>query len=216
MQNFRSSISNSSVKQAITEKLSTNVFAEEILQENLDDDNKRFRKTISEYEKQLYTVRKHWDAVTKRNENLYDLLRKEKSSNLENSRKCDELELKLKDSEKECQEACRSLRTLVANSSAICTVEIHRKQASLDEEISRLKKENSEMKEKYDELHAKHIEMIDEVSTKNDEIQGFAEKIVKEKLKKRQLQKMKSFYFQKSKNWKMVQKVSILIQGSVN
>ena len=197
VQNFRSSISNSSVKQSITEKLSTNVFAEEILEENLDDDNKRFRKTISEYEKQLYTVRKHWDAVTKRNENLYDLLRKEKSSNLENSRKCDELELKLKDSEKECQEACRSLRTLVANSSAICTVEIHRKQASLDEEISRLKKENSEMKEKYDELHAKHIEMIDEVSTKNDEIQGFAEKIVKEKLKKRQLQKMKSFYLKK-------------------
>ena len=46
-------------------------------------------------------------------------------------------------------------------------------------------------------MSRKNVEMINEISTKNSENLRYAEKIAKEALKKRQLQKMKSYYLSK-------------------
>ena len=185
MQNYKSQ--SSVVKLEINEKLSTNIFEEDLAVDN------QFRQIFYKYEKQIRSSQTKWEALSKNNEELKLLLSAERTSKLENSVRCSELELKLRDSERECQEACSNLRILVANSNASSSEEIKR----LNNEIKTVKKQNSELTEKYDALSRKNVEMINEISTKNSENLRYAEKIAKEALKKRQLQKMKSYYLSK-------------------
>lgn len=109
-----------------------------------------FAKKFLKYEKQMHSFQTKWQALSQNNEELKLLLSTERTSKLENSVRSSELALKLRDFERECQEACKKLRILVSNSNASSTEEIK----CLNNEIKSVKK-NSELAGKYDALKCK-------------------------------------------------------------
>ena len=110
-----------------------------ICEDKLEHEKKTlFHKVISSYENQLLSKEK-WDKLSKENERLQVLLFEEQIANTKSSLRYAELSEKLNRSEKENEDACISLGTLVANGNAICVNQMKHKELSLNDELKTLK-----------------------------------------------------------------------------
>ena len=120
-----------------------------------------------------------WESISKEKETLKELLFEERILNENTGLQCDELSKKLKDTEKQLEEACTNLQTLVTNGNALCQNEMKQIEISREHEIEKLKisDENNEM---YINLLRSCKEMNMEFQENNKIIKVLKEKLMKE------------------------------------
>ena len=80
-----------------------------------------------------------WESISKEKETFKELLFEERILNEKTGLQCDELSKKLKDTEKQLEEACTNLQTLVTNGNALCLNEMKQMEISREHEIEKVK-----------------------------------------------------------------------------
>ena len=98
--------------------------AEKLFKDRLQIERNQFDKNIRDHEKNMTAAKLKWESISKEMETLKELLFEERILNEKTGLQCDELSKKLKDTEKQLEEACTNLQTLVTNGNALCLNEM--------------------------------------------------------------------------------------------
>ena len=103
----------------------------------------------------------------------------------------------MKDTEKQLEEACTHLQTIIVDGNVLCANEIKQMEISREHEIETLKLQSDENNEMYINLLKSRKEIIKELNENNKIIEALKGKLTKEIIKKRKLQKARSYYHSK-------------------
>ena len=170
--------------------------AEELYDHRLQIERNQFDIHIRAHEKNVTAAKFKWEVISEENDSLKELLFEEGVLNKKAGLKCDELSEKLKYTEKQLEETCKYLQTLVTDGNAFKN-EMKQMKITREQEIEKLKQQSDENNEMYINLLKSHKEMNIEVNENNKIIEALKDKLTKEIGKKRRHQKARSYYHSK-------------------
>ena len=110
---------------------------------------KQFHKIIYDHEKNMTAAKLKWENISKQNDTLQELLFEERILSENTGLKCEELTKKLKDTEKQLEEACTNVQGLVTDGNVLCANEVKRIHMSREYEMEKLKLQSDESNKTY-------------------------------------------------------------------
>ena len=159
-------------------------FTIELYQDRLEIERSQFEKHIRNHEKNMTAAKLKWESISKEKGTLKELLFEERVLNEKAGLKCHKLSQKLKDTERQLEEACTHLQTIIVDGNVLCANEIKQMEISREHEIEKLKLQSDENNEMYINLLKSRKEINKELNENNKIIEALKGKLTKEIIKK--------------------------------